>query len=75
MQAVIYEKSNSPHALVLREVFLKRKIFGSDKAGRVELVGKNSRQFAVGAEVFGDISACNLEGVAEYVSVTKTRWL
>ncbi|MBN2795079.1 MAG: NAD(P)-dependent alcohol dehydrogenase [Clostridia bacterium] len=47
----------------------KRKIFGSDIAGRVEAVGKNIHKFSVGDEVFGDISACGLGGFAEYVAV------
>jgi NADPH:quinone reductase-like Zn-dependent oxidoreductase len=50
----------------------KRKIFGSDIAGRVEAVGKNIRQFAIGDEVFGDISACGLGGFAEYAAVPET---
>ena len=54
MQAVVYEKCNSHHALVLREV---KKPVPNDN------------------EVFVDISARALEGVAEYVAVTKTRWL
>jgi NADPH:quinone reductase-like Zn-dependent oxidoreductase len=47
----------------------KRKIFGSDIAGRVESVGKNAGRFAIGDEVFGDISAVGLGGFAEYVAV------
>lgn len=47
----------------------KRKIFGSDIAGRVEAVGKNISQFAIGAEVFGDISVSGFGGFAEYVAV------
>jgi NADPH:quinone reductase-like Zn-dependent oxidoreductase len=50
----------------------KRKIFGSDIAGRVEAVGKNIRQFAIGDEVFGDISGCGFGGFAEYVAVPET---
>ena len=50
----------------------KRKIFGSDIAGRVEAVGRNIRQFAAGDEVFGDIFACGLGGFAEYVAVPET---
>jgi NADPH:quinone reductase-like Zn-dependent oxidoreductase len=50
----------------------KRKIFGSDIAGRVEAVGKNTRQFAIGDEVFGDISGCGFGGFAEYVAVPET---
>lgn len=47
----------------------KRKIFGSDIAGRVEAVGKNINSLAIGDEVFGDISADGLGGFAEYVAV------
>jgi NADPH:quinone reductase-like Zn-dependent oxidoreductase len=50
----------------------KRKIFGSDIAGRVEAVGKDIRQFVIGDEVFGDISGCGLGGFAEYVAVPAT---
>jgi NADPH:quinone reductase-like Zn-dependent oxidoreductase len=50
----------------------KRKIFGSDIAGRVEAVGKSIRQYEVGDDVFGDISACGLGGFAEYVAVPET---
>ena len=100
MKAVVYDKRNSPNALVLREVgkpipsdnevlikiyavsvnaadyrsmkmgiIPKRKIFGSDIAGRVEAVGKNISRFAIGDEVFGDISAFGFGGFAEYVVV------
>lgn len=47
----------------------KRKIFGADIAGRVEAVGKNISRFAIGYEVFGDISAFGFGGFAEYVVV------
>lgn len=100
MKAVVYDKRNSPNALVLREVekpipsdnevlvkiyavsvnagdyrsmkmgsIPKQKIFGSDIAGRVEAVGKHINRFAIGDEVFGDISAAGLGGFAEYVVV------
>lgn len=47
----------------------KGRIFGSDIAGRIEAVGKNTRRFAVGDEVLGDLSGCGFGGFAEYVAV------
>jgi NADPH:quinone reductase-like Zn-dependent oxidoreductase len=47
----------------------KYKVLGSDVAGRVEVVGRNAKQFQPGDEVFGDISECGFGGFAEYVSV------
>jgi len=44
----------------------KRKILGSDIAGRIEAVGKNIKQFKQGDEVFGDLSG-EWGGFAEYV--------
>ena len=44
----------------------KRKILGSDIAGRVEAVGKNVTQFKTGDEVYGDLSG-HWGGFAEYV--------
>lgn len=44
----------------------KRKILGSDIAGRIEAVGKNAKQFKQGDEVFGDLSG-KWGGFAEYV--------
>lgn len=84
MKAALYDKRNSPNALGLihavsvnatdyRSMKMgsipKRKIFGSDIAGRVEAVGKNINRLAIGDEVFGDISAVGLGGFAEYVAV------
>ena len=43
-----------------------RQILGSDIAGSVEAVGRNSRQFQPGDEVFGDILP-RMGGFAEYV--------
>jgi NADPH:quinone reductase-like Zn-dependent oxidoreductase len=44
----------------------KRKIFGADIAGKVELVGKNVRQFKPGDEVMGDLASYGFGGFAEY---------
>lgn len=49
----------------------KNKILGADIAGRVEAVGRNVKQFRPGDEVFGDISACNWGGFAEYVCASE----
>ncbi len=44
----------------------KRKILGSDIAGRIEAVGENVKQFKPGDEVYGDLSG-QWGGFAEYV--------
>ena len=44
----------------------KRKILGSDIAGRIESVGKNVKEFRPGDEVYGDLSG-RWGGFAEYV--------
>jgi NADPH:quinone reductase-like Zn-dependent oxidoreductase len=44
----------------------KKKILGSDVAGRIEAVGKNVKQFQAGDEVYGDLSG-KWGGFAEYV--------
>jgi NADPH:quinone reductase-like Zn-dependent oxidoreductase len=44
----------------------KRKILGSDIAGRIEAIGKNIRKFKTGDEVYGDLSG-QWGGFAEYV--------
>jgi NADPH:quinone reductase-like Zn-dependent oxidoreductase len=44
----------------------KRKILGSDIAGRIEAVGKNISKFKTGNEVYGDLSG-QWGGFAEYV--------
>ena len=45
----------------------KKKILGSDVAGRIEEVGKNVTRFKIGDEVYGDLSGRNWGGFAEYV--------
>jgi NADPH:quinone reductase-like Zn-dependent oxidoreductase len=47
----------------------KNMMLGADVAGRVEAVGRNTKQFRPGDEVFGDLSVCGWGGFAEYVSV------
>jgi len=44
----------------------KKKILGSDIAGRIEAVGKNVNQFKTGDEVYGDLSG-HWGGFAEYI--------
>jgi NADPH:quinone reductase-like Zn-dependent oxidoreductase len=44
----------------------KRKILGSDIAGRIEAIGKNIKQLKPGDEVYGDLSG-QWGGFAEYV--------
>ena len=46
----------------------KRKILGSDIAGRIEAVGKDVTHFKTGDEVYGDLSG-HWGGFAEYVCV------
>jgi len=48
----------------------KRRILGSDIAGRIEAVGKNVEQFQPGDEVYGDLSG-DWGGFAEYVCARK----
>jgi len=45
----------------------KNKILGGDIAGRVEVVGRNIKQFQPGDVVFGDLSGCGFGAFAEYV--------
>jgi 2-desacetyl-2-hydroxyethyl bacteriochlorophyllide A dehydrogenase len=44
----------------------KKRIFGADIAGRVELTGKMAGQFQPGNEVAGDLADCGFGGFAEY---------
>jgi NADPH:quinone reductase-like Zn-dependent oxidoreductase len=44
----------------------KKKILGSDIAGKIEAVGKNVMDFKIGDEVYGDLSG-RWGGLAEYV--------
>ncbi len=46
----------------------KSGIFGADIAGVIEAVGPEVKKFKVGDEVFGDLSASNFGGLAEYVA-------
>ncbi len=45
---------------------------GVDIAGRIEAAGSNVKQYRPGDEVFGDISACDRGGFAEYVAVPES---
>jgi NADPH:quinone reductase-like Zn-dependent oxidoreductase len=64
-----YLLSGSPFMLRFESGLFKPKnqILGADIAGRVDVVGKNVKQFQVGDEVYGDLSGCGLGGLAEYV--------
>ncbi len=46
----------------------KSGIFGADIAGRIEAVGPKVKKFKVGDPVFGDLSASNFGGLAEYAA-------
>ena len=48
----------------------KKKILGSDIAGRIEEVGKKVKQFQPGDEVYGDLSG-DWGGFAEYVCASE----
>jgi NADPH:quinone reductase-like Zn-dependent oxidoreductase len=49
----------------------KKRILGSDVAGRIEAIGKNVQRFRPGDEVFGDLSG-SWGGFAEYVCARET---
>jgi NADPH:quinone reductase-like Zn-dependent oxidoreductase len=49
----------------------RHQILGSDIAGRVEMVGRNIRDFHVGDEVFGEIPGYH-GGFAEYICMAET---
>jgi NADPH:quinone reductase-like Zn-dependent oxidoreductase len=44
----------------------KKKIFGADIAGNVEIAGKNIEKFKPGDEVIGDLAGYGFGGFAEY---------
>lgn len=46
----------------------KSKIFGADVAGTIEAVGDNVKNYSVGDEVVGDLSAYGFGGFAQYVA-------
>jgi NADPH:quinone reductase-like Zn-dependent oxidoreductase len=46
----------------------KRKIFGADISGIIEMVGKNITHFKSGDEVLGDLASFGFGGLAEYVT-------
>ena len=50
----------------------KRKIFGADIAGRVELAGSNIQGFKPGDEVVGELADYGFGGFAEYVVAPET---
>jgi NADPH:quinone reductase-like Zn-dependent oxidoreductase len=46
----------------------KRRIFGADISGRIEIAGKNITRFKPGDEVMGDLASFGFGGLAEYVT-------
>jgi NADPH:quinone reductase-like Zn-dependent oxidoreductase len=53
----------------------KNKIFGADVAGTVEVIGENVKNFSVGDEVVGDLSAHGFGGFAQYVPANESAWV
>src|SRR5579864_7141066 len=49
----------------------KHQILGAAMAGRVEVVGRNVKQFQPGDEVFGDLTKCGWGAFAEYVCASE----
>lgn len=47
----------------------KHQVLGADIAGRVEAIGNEVKEFAIGDEVYGDIAERGFGGFAEYVCV------
>jgi len=50
----------------------KNMMLEADIAGQVEAVGRDTKQFQRGDEVFGDLSVCGWGGFAEYVAVPES---
>ncbi len=74
-EVLVKVMASSVNALDYRSVKMgnipKKKIFGADFSGIVELVGNNVQKIKPGDEVIGDLSDCGLGAFAEYVSTTE----
>ena len=57
---------------VVRSLTSKYDILGADVAGKVEAVGRAVSRFAVGDEVYGDLSQCHWGGFSEYVTADQS---
>jgi NADPH:quinone reductase-like Zn-dependent oxidoreductase len=53
----------------------KSRIFGADVAGTIEAIGNNVKNFSVGDEVVGDLSAHGFGGFAQYVKADQQAWV